>query len=193
MVWGYGPVGYGAYRTKRVLTENPEAGQVLSEVASFARDEGGPASFGWLAQPGHHLRYLGVAFATKYLFFCTAAGGTTPALVLDRLVRDWMFENLGWPLSLEWDVGDYQAYVDTMCGWATEVGIESGNLEMLVFQLAANADPRSLWSAPELFARSRRILAPRQPPVMKTRLQSCSDCSCGQGTAVRVGHECAPP
>ena len=105
-------------------------------------------------KPGaiHRLRYLGVAFATKYLFFCAANGHGPPALVLDRLVRDWMANTLGWPLNLEWDVEDYREYVDRMSAWAAGLDIEPGDLEMLVFQLAANGDPRSLWSAPDLFA-----------------------------------------
>jgi hypothetical protein len=78
-------VGYGAFRTRRVLLENDKAGERLSEVARIARDEGGPAAFTWMAH--HRLRWLGVAFATKYLFFCAAVGKAQPALVLDRLVR----------------------------------------------------------------------------------------------------------
>jgi len=152
MIWGYGPVGYGGYRTKRVLTENDGAGETLATAARIARDEGGPAAFAWLAQRQHRLRYLGVAFATKYLFFCAAGGHGQPALVLDRLVRDWMSRTLDWPLSLEWDVDDYREYVVRMSAWAAELSIDPGNLEMVVFQLAANGDPQSLWSAPELFA-----------------------------------------
>lgn len=152
MIWGYGTVGYGPYRTKRVFIENDSAGETLATAARIARDEGGPAAFAWLAQPQHRLRYLGVAFATKYLFFCAAGGQGQPALVLDRLVREWMSMNLDWVLSLEWDVDDYRDYVVRMSAWAAELNIEPGNLEMIVFQLAANGDPQSLWSAPELFA-----------------------------------------
>jgi hypothetical protein len=152
MIWGYGPVGYGGFRTKRVLEANEGAGDTLAAVARIAKQEGGPAAFAWLAQREHRLRWLGVAFATKYLFFCAAGGNGQPALVLDRLVRDWLFGHLNWPVSLEWNVADYRDYVDTVCTWAAELDMAPGNLEMLVFQLAANADPQSLWSAPELFA-----------------------------------------
>lgn len=154
MIWGYGRVGYGPFRTKRVLTENERAGQTLADVAKLARDEGGPAAFEWLAQPQHRLRWLGVAFATKYLFFCAANGSRTPAPVLDRLVRGWLWRNAGWSLSLDWNVTDYHAYVDAVCAWGAELGVTSGNVEMLMFQLAANADPTSAWRAPQLFASS---------------------------------------
>jgi hypothetical protein len=98
MVWGYGPVGYGAFRTARVLRENDRVADRLMEVAARARDDGGPAAFELLAK--NRLHWLGVAFATKYLFFCAAAGPATPALVLDQLVRDWLAENAGWSLRL---------------------------------------------------------------------------------------------
>lgn len=150
MIWGFGPVGYGGYRTHRVLTVNEEASETLARVARIARDEGGPDAFSWLAQ--HRLRHLGVAFATKYLFFCAGDRRHHPALVLDRLVRDWLLEAACWRLSLEWNVGDYREYVERMSAWAGELAIEPRDLEMVVFQLAANADPRSPWRAPELFA-----------------------------------------
>jgi hypothetical protein len=64
MIWGYGPVGYGPYRTMRVLRENPDAAERLAAVARIARNEGGLAAFTAIAaQP---LRYLGVAFGTKW-------------------------------------------------------------------------------------------------------------------------------
>lgn len=152
MIWGYGTVGYGAFRTQRILTENDHAGETLATTARIARDEGGAAAFTWLADRQHRLRYLGVAFATKYLFFCTTGSDGQPALVLDRLVRNWMSATLDWSLSLEWDVDDYRDYLVRMTAWASELDIDPGHLEMIVFQLAAHGDPQSLWSAPELFA-----------------------------------------
>ncbi|WP_229069717.1 hypothetical protein [Actinoplanes sp. DH11] len=32
MVWGYGPAGYGAFRTARILTKNPQAPQILRKA-----------------------------------------------------------------------------------------------------------------------------------------------------------------
>jgi hypothetical protein len=62
MIWGYGPVGYGPYRTARVLRENPDAAGRLAGIARIAREEGGLAAFRHVeARP---LRYLGVAFGT---------------------------------------------------------------------------------------------------------------------------------
>ncbi len=85
MIWGYGPVGYGPWRTARVLTENPHASERLAEVARVARDRGGVAAFRELAKT--RLRYLGVAFGTKYLRFVTAALSQDAAPILDAVVH----------------------------------------------------------------------------------------------------------
>ncbi|WP_414635464.1 hypothetical protein [Actinophytocola sp.] len=108
MVWGYGRVGYGPFRTARVLTDNPGAPTVLREAAHRVRRDGGPSAFGWLAE--HRLAWLGVAFATKFLFYCSQPPAT-PALVLDRLVQGWLREHAQWRVRLDWHVADYQAYV----------------------------------------------------------------------------------
>lgn len=44
MAWGYGGVGYGPYRTRRILTARPDAGERLAKAARRLRDQGaGPA------------------------------------------------------------------------------------------------------------------------------------------------------
>ena len=149
MVWGYGRVGYGPFRTARVLSATPDSGQVLMEVAQRADADGGPAAFAWLAQ--HRLRGLGVAFATKYLFFCTPPTGAAPALVLDRLVRDWLTRNAGWSLRLDWNVADYASYVGAVVTWATELDLDAADVELLMFTDMASLDPTSQWSESESF------------------------------------------
>jgi len=77
--------------------------------------------------------------------------------VLDQLVRDWLAENAGWSLRLDWRVDDYRSYVDTVCAWAVELGIEPADVEMLMFTQAASSRS-SQWSQPEL-------LEDAQPPA----------------------------
>ena len=96
------------------------------------------------------------------MFFCAEHGTTTPAPVLDRLVRNWLATNVGWPLSLDWNISDYRTYVDAVSAWGNELGVDPGDVEMLMFQLAAAADPASLWRQPELFAEPG---PPSQEPV----------------------------
>jgi hypothetical protein len=146
MIWGYGKVGYGPYRTAHVLSDTAGAAATLSKVAGVARDEGGPAAFERLAD--NHLLGLGVAFATKYLFFCAAAGDGPPALVLDRLVRGWLAHNAGWSLRLDWRVDAYREYVETVTAWACELGCDPSELEFLMFAAAASSEASSQWAEP---------------------------------------------
>ncbi len=146
MVWGFGRVGYGPFRTARVLSENPGAKDALHEVAQVAVREGGPAAFSAMRQ--RRLKWLGVAFATKYLFFCAANGSATPAPVLDRLVRRWLGEHTGWAPRLDWRDSDYTTYVEMVCTWAAELGLSAANVELLMFSSSVAGDPTSQWQSP---------------------------------------------
>ncbi|MFG1834104.1 8-oxoguanine DNA glycosylase OGG fold protein [Micromonospora chersina] len=130
MVWGYGRVGYGAFRTARVLRENDEAPRILREVASKTRRDGGAEAFEWLKR--HRLRYLGVSFATKYLFFCSDAAAS-PALVLDRRVQRWLWQYAACHVSLDWNVEDYRRYLCLVTKWAQDLDLRPDEVEYLMF------------------------------------------------------------
>ncbi|MEU8215596.1 hypothetical protein AB0C47_07490 [Micromonospora taraxaci] len=130
MVWGYGRVGYGAFRTARVLRENDDAPRVLREVALRTRRVGGAEAFEWLKQ--HRLRYLGVSFATKYLFFCSD-GEAAPALVLDGRVQRWLWRHAACHVSLDWNVEDYRRYLCLVTTWARELNLRPAEVEYLMF------------------------------------------------------------
>lgn len=143
MVWGFGTVGYGAWRTRRILDENPEAGARLHEVYRAVRAGGGPAGFDDMArQP---LAFLGVAFGTKYLFFCAQAlSGVEPAPVLDRVIRSWFAENLNRRLGIwSWrDAEPYREYCRTLSCWATARDLEVGEVEEAIFVHATHGPER---------------------------------------------------
>jgi hypothetical protein len=62
------------------------------------------------------LPYLGPAFGTKFLYFCSSAGGR-PALTVDRLVARWLRENVGLVLNeVRWSVSTYASSLETMFG-----------------------------------------------------------------------------
>jgi hypothetical protein len=52
------------------VLNDPDAGKKLLAAARETRRSGGPAGFDVMARD--RLKYLGVAFATKFLFFCGA-------------------------------------------------------------------------------------------------------------------------
>ncbi|MFB9931305.1 hypothetical protein ACFORO_42880 [Amycolatopsis halotolerans] len=145
MIWGYGRVGYGPWRTARVLTENPHAVDRLAEVAVVAREQGGLAAFRDLAsQP---LRYLGVAFGTKYLRFVTAAHTSDKAPILDAVVRRWVSTHTGLHLMIdEWRPAVYEKYVALLTSWAAELGLATDTVEELIFRSAVSREGSGQWS-----------------------------------------------
>lgn len=131
MVWGHGKNGYGAWRTARVL-QDPAAGSKLLEAARVTRQSGGCAGFNQMA--GDRLKYLGVAFATKYLFFCGPGNVAEQPLVLDAVVQRWLSIHAGMWLSLDWNKNDYRKYLTCVAAWADELGEDPATLEESMFR-----------------------------------------------------------
>lgn len=145
MIWGYGRVGYGPWRTARVLTENPDAVDRLADVAVVAREQGGLAAFRDLA--GKPLRYLGVAFGTKYLRFVTAAHSPDRAPILDAVVRRWVSTHTGQHLMIdEWRPAVYEQYVALLTSWAAELELATDTVEELIFRSAVSREGSGQWS-----------------------------------------------
>ncbi|MGW7533903.1 8-oxoguanine DNA glycosylase OGG fold protein [Amycolatopsis sp. NPDC054798] len=147
MIWGYGRVGYGPWRTARVLTENPHAVDRLAEVALVAREHGGLAAFRDLADKP--LRYLGVAFGTKYLRFVTAAQSADSAPILDAVVRRWLSTHTGLRLMIdEWRPAVYEKYVALLGSWSAQLGLTADTVEELIFRSAVSREGSGQWSEP---------------------------------------------
>ncbi|WP_328603169.1 hypothetical protein OG943_24105 [Amycolatopsis sp. NBC_00345] len=147
MIWGYGRVGYGAWRTARVLAENPHAVERLAEVALVARDHGGRAAFRNLAD--EPLRYLGVAFGTKYLRFVTTAQSPdhASAPILDAVVRRWLATHADLRLNInEWRPDVYEQYVDLLTSWSTKLDLATDTVEELIFRSAISQDGSAQWA-----------------------------------------------
>ncbi|WIX85676.1 hypothetical protein [Amycolatopsis sp. DG1A-15b] len=146
MIWGYGPVGYGPWRTARVLAENAHAASRLAEVARVALEHGGVAAFRDLADK--RLRYLGVAFGTKYLRFVTAASSSKHAgtPILDAVVRRWLVTHAGTHLNIdEWRPVVYERYVALLTSWSTELALAADTVEELIFRSAISQTGSALW------------------------------------------------
>lgn len=168
MVWGYGRVGYGAWRTARVLAENPHAVDRLAEVALIARDHGGTAAFRDLADKP--LRYLGVAFGTKYLRFVTAAhsSGHASAPILDAVVRRWLATHTGLRLDIDaWRPTVYEKYVGLLTSWSTKLDLAADTVEELIFRSAISQEGSAQWA--EQWARPDE---PATPPTPARKAQA---------------------
>lgn len=125
MAWGYGPAGYGPYRTARVLLaadgDGPN-GHVLDRLRTatlVAREHGAVAGYYTLNNQPGRVRFLGPAFFTKWLYFTTAVVGPDDpgaAPILDLRVRNWIAENGGVHLRLD-KTRDYARYLQLLDGW----------------------------------------------------------------------------
>jgi hypothetical protein len=86
MAWGYGRVGYGPFRVRRLLDAAPSVGAQLQAAASKVAEQQPVAAYACLGDHGAaRLPHLGPAFGTKFLYFCSSPA-TRPALILDRFV-----------------------------------------------------------------------------------------------------------
>ncbi|WP_146060375.1 hypothetical protein [Amycolatopsis sp. CA-128772] len=160
MIWGYGLVGYGPWRTERVLTDNHRAAERLAEVARIAQDHGGTAAFRDLAE--NRLRYLGVAFGTKYLRFVTAAASSQHATpILDTVVRRWLDTHAREYLNIDkWRPSAYDRYIALLTSWAASLALTVDKVEELIFRSAISQTGSALWG--EVWMRSPEPAPPQQ-------------------------------
>ena len=134
MVWGFGPTNYGAWRTKEILRVNSRPYEALLNCAKSVEANGGIEGYRYLANEGR-LKGFGPAFATKYLYFCSVGRPGERALVLDRLVADWLARHTGLAINpTRWSTNNYEKYLDQMKIWSDCLDLESDQLEALIFE-----------------------------------------------------------
>ncbi len=137
MAWRYGiEVGYGPWRTIRVLSGTDRAPQKLAAVAQTLRNHGAHAAYRRLADNGDcRLRWLGPGFGTKFMYFCQAADQNTTALVLDSLVAAWLRRNTELHFNpVPWSVSTYEQYLNEMHLWASSLECTPDQLEYCIFR-----------------------------------------------------------
>jgi hypothetical protein len=145
LTWGFGSVGYGPHRARKILTTTPRATESLHQVAITLAEEGPVAAYDRLSGDCR-LKFFGPAFGTKYLAFCQPAGQPVVALIHDELVSSWLAKH-GRPdlVSTGWSTGTYEAYLEQMHEWAANLGCGPETVEYMIFQ--ATADERgNQWS-----------------------------------------------
>lgn len=146
MAWGFGKVGYGPWRTKRMLQESPEAARRLRDIARKLHSQGPIRAYEAMASR-QRLTWLGPAFGTKYLHFCSMGKASDTALVLDRLVADWLSRNTGLSLDARlWSVPTYARYFQHLAMWSHALQVAASDLECCIFQAEANRRSKSQWT-----------------------------------------------
>jgi hypothetical protein len=140
MVWGYGEVGYGAFRVNRILSVNRAPGARLHTTAKALSERGAVAGYAELADyQASRLRFLGPAFGTKFLAFCSRDAEHN-ALILDRLVANWLQRNTTLDLDpVPWNLSTYARFVDQLQEWSAALDISPDDLECRIFSAESDA------------------------------------------------------
>jgi hypothetical protein len=155
MAWGSGAVGYGPWRTARILQTSVDAPDRLVSVAQRLAEAGALDAYGLLGGDCR-LRWLGPAFGTKYLYFCPQSPADPQALILDRLVARWLARHVDRPFnSLSWSSRRYRRYLDLVGSWADALGVAPDDVEWCIFQ-AESDQTRNQWAATPTTVRQRR-------------------------------------
>jgi hypothetical protein len=159
MVWGFGPVGYGPYRTTHMLAAL-DAKAMLTTTATCTAE--GRLSD---AYTGFKLPKCGPAFFTKFFYSIGLGYQLTPQpLVLDSRVAaslQLLACDSGWPLyyftkSSGYVTGfpkGYIRYLEAMHQWSVELGCRPDAIELFLFDPPAEFytwNPALLLSHPTL-------------------------------------------
>jgi hypothetical protein len=145
MAWGYGNVGYGPFRTNRILTARSDAAARLATVAATLKEAGAIAAYEKLSNECA-LRWLGPAFGTKFIYFCPQGPGG-PALILDRLVSRWLNREANERLNpATWSSATYRRYLQQVWEWAPTLGCRPDEVELCIFRTMAQ-EIGGQWSA----------------------------------------------
>ena len=137
MIWGFGKVPLGPFRTHRILDQGPDVPRRLRD-AFRAVTRSAAEGYDHLAGPGR-TKFLGPAFGTKLLFFTQPDGARPVALILDAYVAEGLGLLADTRLNpLPWSRPRYARYLELMHRWADDLGVAPDELECVVFQWVAD-------------------------------------------------------
>ena len=133
IVWGYGNVGYGVWRVAQAFKDR-DAGRRLLDVSVALNSDGPQASYRLMAGASR-LHRIGPAFGTKFLYFADSGRHNRRALILDRLVAEWLRRYTAFRVNpVPWAPTTYDAYLDQMHEWAEGLQVEPDAVELAIFQ-----------------------------------------------------------
>lgn len=142
-MWGTGSSAFLVGRRARVFTRTPieDVGARLVAATDLLHTDGPVAAYeSLLARQSNHVKYLGPAFFTKFLYFAAGhpSAVTPQPLILDKLVArslnahfdGWAIRDNGWPART------YRRYLDLAAQHtaAAEPGSSPGGFEMALFR-----------------------------------------------------------
>jgi hypothetical protein len=125
VAWGSGNRRRLCRKRVRGAAKKLKLGEELSEIASLARENPRTAYARMCPRSGGNLiKYLGPAFATKYLYFAGGGAPTHPSLILDSRVARALRDHCGWSdISPDehWSADTYARYCTLLHEWALEM------------------------------------------------------------------------
>ncbi len=134
MLWGYGTVGYGPWRTQRMLS-TPDSGDMLQRTFGLIVENRIEEAY-----RGFRLDRCGSAFFTKFFYFSGFERGSHRyPLILDayvgRSLRSFDDVDLSdFANTSQWDPRGYTRYIQVMHEWAQELNCEAHNIEYFLFR-----------------------------------------------------------
>lgn len=154
MIWGYGTVGYGPYRTLHMINA-PQALDILQTTFMLISTNNLLAAY-----QQFRLSKCGPAFFTKYFYFIGMGHDYRPLpLVLDsvvaRTLEEWLHLEIsqfarvvrnkqGRITALGYHSQGYYKYVHLMNTWAQSLGCRADSIELLLFSQPSATFPAGL-------------------------------------------------
>lgn len=142
-MWGTGSSAFLVGRRVRVFTRTPleVVGERLVSAADLLHSQGAVAAYeSLLARQPNHIKYLGPAFYTKYLYFTAGHPPTVQPqpLILDKFVARSLNSHVdGWALRDNgWSGSTYGRYLTLAAERATQGGPDTNpaGFEMALFR-----------------------------------------------------------
>ena len=144
MIWGYAADPRGPSRTKRVLSQSNASESIKASYRALSENDIYSA-YEKLETKGP--KFLGPAFASKYLYFAYVGRETLTPLILDSLVSEglqrWGGVNFS---STSVSAKTYIDYLQYMSNSAAKLEVSPEDLEFLVFSETAKRKGNQSWS-----------------------------------------------
>jgi hypothetical protein len=144
MIWGYASDPRGPHRTKQVVSQEKAFTSIETAYTSLLNDD---VKSAYEALVTNGPKYLGPAFATKYLYFASQESVTPTPLILDSQVAEGL-ARWGNNLfnSITASAKDYLNYLDYMKIAAQKIGLSEEDLEFLIFSENAKLKGNQSWA-----------------------------------------------
>lgn len=135
MIWGYGDLGYGSFRVKKMFS-TPGFQEKLNRSYDLASCGQVLEAYEYLSK--NRIQQLGPAFGTKWLSFVSPK--TQPAPIYDSFIAIWVdkyakreFSKIS-TSSEVWSKKTYSTYFEWMVLNSAEFGVKPDDLELIIFQ-----------------------------------------------------------